>query len=563
MFRKLFYETKLYAKQRFLVVFALVMSLFILLISPVSAEIQNYGGTLTNGDHNTGTCAGGNGDYAETYTFHVTVTDTYSLSSFNNNSYYVFVSTSSNPNNAQLGGNAVFFGDQNTAGSGTLTVNTTYYLHVYSYCNQVPNNYSFDIGGSGAIINDGMATPGDADSDGIVDASDNCPTNANPTQADSDGDGIGDVCDPQDNGDDDNDTVENWQDQCPGFDDLADADNDGTPDGCDNQDNGDDDNDTVENWQDQCPGFDDLADADNDGTPDGCDNQDNGDDDNDTVENWQDQCPGFDDLADADNDGTPDGCDNQDNGDDDNDTVENWQDICPGFDDLADADNDGTPDGCDNQDNGDDDNDTVENWQDICPGFDDLADADNDGTPDGCDPQDNGDDDADTIENWQDNCPTIPNPLQEDADMDNVGDACEHLVVVPVRVDSDGDGVFDDSDACPELGDLGYGVAENGCPPHIVEPPDDRINWQYGDLNAVLYRHADGVVAYCYDGNTWLGMHVTQEMIDNADTSQSQDVPILEYNQSGCRIAFYILDSGEYQINIWIPEGKFYEIYCR
>lgn len=42
-------------------------------------------------------------------------------------------------------------------------------------------------------------TPGcelDGDVDSIADASDNCPTQPNPTQADSDGDRIGDVCDP-------------------------------------------------------------------------------------------------------------------------------------------------------------------------------------------------------------------------------------------------------------------------------------------------------------------------------------------------------------------------------
>jgi hypothetical protein len=42
------------------------------------------------------------------------------------------------------------------------------------------------------------STEDDSDGDGIVDADDNCPDDANADQADSDGDGIGDVCDDVD-----------------------------------------------------------------------------------------------------------------------------------------------------------------------------------------------------------------------------------------------------------------------------------------------------------------------------------------------------------------------------
>ena len=51
----------------------------------------------------------------------------------------------------------------------------------------------------------------DADGDGILDASDNCPFTSNADQLDADGDGLGDACDT----DDDNDGVLDAADNCP------------------------------------------------------------------------------------------------------------------------------------------------------------------------------------------------------------------------------------------------------------------------------------------------------------------------------------------------------------
>ncbi|MFN7132806.1 MAG: thrombospondin type 3 repeat-containing protein, partial [Myxococcales bacterium] len=87
----------------------------------------------------------------------------------------------------------------------------------------------------------------DSDGDGIPDSSDNCPTVANPTQANNDGDSLGDACDP----DDDNDGVPDGSDNCPLLANAnqANADGDSLGDACDP----DDDNDGVPDGSDNCP----------------------------------------------------------------------------------------------------------------------------------------------------------------------------------------------------------------------------------------------------------------------------------------------------------------------
>lgn len=73
---------------------------------------------------------------------------------------------------------------------------------------------------------DTPSTTNDVDSDGVVDASDNCPNKANPAQADEDNDRLGDVCDP-----------------CPISAaplDNMDTDHDGVGDGCDPDNTSDD-----------------------------------------------------------------------------------------------------------------------------------------------------------------------------------------------------------------------------------------------------------------------------------------------------------------------------------
>lgn len=131
----------------------------------------------------------------------------------------------------------------------------------------------------------------------------------------------------------------------------------------------------------------------------------------------------------------------------------------------------------------------------------------------------------------------------------------------PSDADADGDGIPDTADNCPLRGDEGNGVDSNGCPIHVWVRPDDRVNWHHGDLSTVVYSQGNGAAVYCYSkDNTWLAMHITPEIVNNADPDEPQNVPVMEYEQDGCKAAFYILDSGEYQINMWTYEGKRYEL---
>ncbi|MDC0108001.1 glycine-rich protein, partial [Flavobacteriaceae bacterium] len=300
----------------------------------------------------------------------------------------------------------------------------------------------------------------DADSDGISDQTDNCPSTANADQLDTDGDGIGDVCDNAptvsnanqldtdgdgvgdvSDTDDDGDGVADSEDAFPiDATESADTDGDGIGDSADP----DLDNDGALDAVDNCvytPNADQL-DTDADGIGNVCDTDDDGDgfSDADEITCGTDPLLASSKPLDTDNDGIANCIDT----DDDNDGYLDTDEITCGSDPLdatskpLDTDSDGIANCIDT----DDDNDSYLDENDAFPlDNTEWLDTDADGIGNNADTDDDGDGQLDTDEIACGSDPLLASSLSLDTDGDTIPDC--------VDTDDDNDGVVDTSDAFP------------------------------------------------------------------------------------------------------------------
>ncbi len=130
------------------------------------------------------------------------------------------------------------------------------------------------------------------------------------------------------------------------------------------------------------------------------------------------------------------------------------------------------------------------------------------------------DTDGDGIVDARDNCPDVPNPDQADGDDDHRGDACDSCPDASPTRDRDGDGVDDACDSCilgPQVDDDGDGVMDacDLCPAtatarqidsdgDLIGDECDSPTTLHGDATRVLFDDFTSVGPDWDGGGAWI-----------------------------------------------------------
>tara|TARA_B100000902_G_scaffold392603_1_gene445287 strand:- start:2761 stop:6405 length:3645 start_codon:yes stop_codon:yes gene_type:complete len=430
-------------------------------------------------------------------------------------------------------------------------------------CDLISNPTQDDIDAD----NLGDACDPDIDGDAIINVNDNCDKGAvnwdsSVWMNDRDGDGCRDS---DEDSDDDGDGVDDSIDTCSSATHehnwTSSPASDYDADGCkDTSEDDDDDADTITDILDQCASnpswknWTSNANTDHDG--DGCkDEGEDMDDDNDQRPDDEDSCQtgltGW--TSEVAFDYDLDGCrDSDEDLDDDNDLIPDVTDDCNppganGWTSVSETDHDG--DGCrDADEDSDDDNDGIPDEQDTCPkgqtnwiGNDLTFDNDGDGCKD-TGAQNNGygediDDDGDQILDVADSCPSgevgWTSNFGNDFDRDGCKDDTEDE-------DDDGDGFLEENgeDKCP-LTTLGEPVDLNGCAPNQGDSDGDGLTDQEDQCPDEDARGFDDNLDGCIDDTDSDGINDAEDLCLDTPADESGTV---EQQADGCTITERDLD---------------------